>query len=135
MKEKGVSESVLRIIQYVKTNKNLPENEKRFLIKYAARLHQEQKENIKEVPKKQIIADLRRANELLSSRGNQEDSQKAGEALAEIVAILSNDDTNKKVLVEASYRTDKLYVDMDLKMRDKSSIAYDLQDLFEDHQI
>ena len=121
------NESCKRILNYIKSNPNLDSTKKRLLISYAAQLYINNVENVEVAELKNIFEDLQRLNEsfeksdntsIIAKRLNEE--LKLYEMLS---AFLQN---NESDLSEISYELDQLYLRSDLRVRQKSTLSYDL---------
>ena len=121
------NESCKRILNYIKSNPNLDSTKKRLLISYAAQLYINKVENVEVAELKNIFEDLQRVNEsfeksdntsIIAKRLNEE--LKLYEMLS---AFLQN---NESDLSQISYELDQLYLRSDLRVRQKSTLSYDL---------
>lgn len=119
--------SYKKIIDYIKNNKNIPEEKRRMLINYATQLNLNNIENKQEEKIEDLFSDLEVLTDYLK---NCDETSIVAERLKKELKIFEminvyykekNDDFS-----DISFELDGLYLDTELKIRRNSSLAYNL---------
>lgn len=124
------NKSYNRIMKHVLNDPNINSQEKRILVKYATQLYKNDIENIEAESVYDIIKALKCITEELK-KGT--DTNIFADRLKKITLIFSSlcdvMDSKKSDLSSISYEVDKMYLDLDIKIRKTSSLSYNLNNL------
>ena len=121
------NQSYNRIREFIRENPDLNEKRKRMLIHYATQLYTNNVENVEVVNSEDILDDLRVSNEYLSQGENTTVVAKRLQEELNIFAMLQEHYKNgTDNLDEISAALDKLFLETDLGIREKSNLSYSL---------
>lgn len=117
-----------RIIEYINDNPNLDKKKKRILISYATQLNKYNIENKENENIKEILEDIKKLNIHLKTQSNTSLALERFERVLNIFEkLLDVQELNDDELKAISYELDKLYMEMDLKIRKNSSLSYNFE--------
>ena len=126
--KKTDNSSYNRIILFLKQNPHIDKEEKRMLISYATQLLKDGVENYQTEDISDILCDLQYVNEILKLQNETTVSFKRIQKIVDIFLMITDFYNSKEIsLEEISYQLDKLYFDMDLQVRKKSGLSYNLE--------
>lgn len=125
--KKSNSESYNRIMDCLIKNENISEKEKMFLVKYATKLYANSVENVEKENIGDILSDLKVLNDNLKECNNTSISQKRIGDILELLNKITDYYNGNIMIDEISYKLDELYLKLDLPVRKKSSMSYNLE--------
>lgn len=126
--KKTNNSSYNRIIIFLKENPNINTEEKRILISYATQLLKSNIENQQTENISDMLCDLRYVNNILKLQNQTTLNFERFQKLVDIFQMITDFYNSKEInLEEISYQLDKLYIDMDLKVRKNSCLSYNLE--------
>ena len=126
--KKTNNSSYNRIIIFLKENPNINTEEKRILISYATQLLKSNIENQQTENISDMLCDLRYVNNILKLQKQTTLNFERFQKLVDIFQMITDFYNSKEInLEEISYQLDKLYIDMDLKVRKNSCLSYNLE--------
>lgn len=121
------NQSYNRIRKFIAENPNLSAKRKRMLIHYATQLYTHNIENVETVNSEDILNDLRILNEYLSQSENTTIVARRLQEELEIFTMLQEHyKKGTDNLDEISEALDKLFLETDLGIREKSNLSYSL---------
>lgn len=121
------NQSYNRIRKFIAENPNLSAKRKRMLIHYATQLYTHNIENVETVNREDILDDLRILNEYLSQSENTTIVARRLQEELEIFTMLQEHyKKGTDNLDEISEALDKLFLETDLGIREKSNLSYSL---------
>lgn len=126
--KKSTNKSYNRIIDYLNLNKDISYEDKKLLVSYATQLVEKNLENKKDEKIDDIIKDVYVLDEYLSSSDTTSLVMERRIQEKKIIEMIIKYLQTKEIDIEdISYELDKLYIKTDLKVRENSSLSYNLE--------
>lgn len=121
------NQSYNRIMNFLKNNPQLNDEEKRYLIHYATELYKNNVENLENETLQDIFTSLKIYSNQLKECADTSITRNRITEIINILEQISKPNIDKKTLNEISYKLDKLYLETDLPLRENSSLSYNLE--------
>lgn len=121
------NKSYNNIIEYIRSNDSLDDNEKRFLIHYASTLILSKKENKKAESIPDILDSVKKYNEYIKKSSDTSIVSSRIDKILKIIDMIADYFNGVDNVVEIGYCLDKLFLESDMGIRDTSSLSNSLQ--------
>ena len=115
------------IVEYIRSNENLSDNEKRYLIHYATSLQVSDVENVSTESISDMIKSVKEYTQHIKSSANTTIVYARIEKILSIIDMISDYFNGAISLFDIGYNLDKLFLDSDMGIRDTSSLSYSLK--------